>query len=137
YRDRNVAWQVQDLPFEVVFFCHRNPVEVSAGFPREDDAGGAGATGTEDLLLYRDIVEALAGAAYRGDVPPADGDALAARLREVRWNRGRLAFGDDGVPLFDAGGNRRGDTGEHIVWLRPAVVEARQVRPRATIEVWG
>jgi hypothetical protein len=87
-------------------------------------------------LLYRDIVEALAEASYLGGTMPADGDALGERLRQVRRQRGRLTFGDEGVSLFDEGGNRRSDTGEHVVWLRPAVDDSR-VQPRATIEVWG
>src|SRR5262249_33015478 len=43
YRDRKVAWPIQDLPFQLVFFCHRNPIDPAAGFVRED-ASNPGAT---------------------------------------------------------------------------------------------
>src|SRR5207253_6398146 len=59
YQDRNIAWSIQDLPFALVFFCHRNPTDPKAGFPidgkvRPADVNGAvsEAPGTEDLLLY-------------------------------------------------------------------------------------
>src|SRR5262249_39777013 len=55
YRDRDVAWPIQDLPFNLVFFCHRNPVDAAAGFqaePRSESRTGQSATtGTEDLLV--------------------------------------------------------------------------------------
>jgi hypothetical protein len=138
YRDRNILWPIQDLPFNLVFFCHRNPVDEAAGFLREDartPGTAAPTTGTEDLLLYADIVEALVQAVGQGEAIPADGDALGARLRQARWRDGRIAFGDEGPELFDADGNRRDGTGEHIVWLSPAV-QGPRVLPQAAIEVY-
>ena len=38
YRDRNVAWPIQDLPFSLVFFCHRNPVDPRGRLPPSEDA---------------------------------------------------------------------------------------------------
>ena len=147
YRDRHVAWPVQDLPFELVFFCHRNPIDPAAGFLREDAASAgaaAPATGTEDLLLYMDIVAALVQASNQGEAMPANGAELGERLRQARWHDGRVSFGDEGPSLFDADGNRQSGTGEHVVWLRPAVEKAdpktgkkARVLPRATIEVYG
>jgi hypothetical protein len=149
YRDRNDLWPIQDLPFDLVFFCHRNPVEDSAGFLHEDDqdADAAGRTppetGTEDLLLYVDIVEALVQAVNQGQTMPGNGDELGERLRQARWLDGRVAVGDDGPRLFDDDGNRRSGTGEHIVWLRPKIVgdeqhaNRQQVLPRAIIEVYN
>jgi hypothetical protein len=140
YRDRNVAWPVQDLPFDLVFFCHRNPIDPDAGFLRED-APSAGipapATGTEDLLLYMDIVEALVQAVSRGGAMPAGGDELGERLRPARWHDGRVSVGEEGPALFDPDGNRRGGTGEHVVWLRPDVQKDRQERqpPRPAVRV--
>jgi hypothetical protein len=151
YRDRNDLWPIQDLPFDLVFFCHRNPVEDSAGFvegsvgfPHEDaDAVGwtPPGTGTEDLLLYMDIVEALVRAVNQGEAMPADGDELGARLRQARWLDGRVSFGDEGSPLFDEDGNRRNGTGEHVVWLRPVVTDGpragrQEVLPQAVIKVY-
>jgi hypothetical protein len=141
YRDRNLAWPIQDLPFNLVFFCHRNPVESSAGFPEENSTRSvpsslSPSTGTEDLLLYTDMVTALVQAAFQeGDVP-AKGDELGRRLRQARWHAGRVSFAAQGPALFDELGNRHSGTGEHIVWLRP-VFKGERVQPQATIEVWA
>src|SRR5262249_8540893 len=66
YRDRVVTWPIQDLPYHLVFFCHANPTDVDAGFKPQEGGlpggrtlGDTSATGTEDVLLYRDIVNAL------------------------------------------------------------------------------
>src|SRR5207253_1503719 len=40
YRDRNFAWPIQDLPFSLICFCHRNPVDPAVGFPLEDATRG-------------------------------------------------------------------------------------------------
>ncbi len=140
YRDRNVVWPIQDLPFELVFFCHRSPVDPAAGFLREDAPNvgiTAPATGTEDLLLYVDIVEALVQAVNEGGAMPAGAADLGERLRRARWHDGRVSFGDEGPALFDADGNRRGGSGEHVVWLRPDVQKDPQQRqpPRPAIRV--
>jgi hypothetical protein len=145
YRDRNDLWPIQDLPFDLVFFCHRNPVEDSAGFLHEDvQAAGLTppATGTEDLLLYMDIVEALVQAVNQGAGMPADGDELGQRLRQARWHNGRVSFGSEGPLLFDGDGNRGDGTGEHVVWLQPVVVDGprpgrQQVQPQASITVYN
>jgi hypothetical protein len=139
YRDRNVAWRIQDVPFNLVFFCHRNPVDEDAGFHEEGEAQpsppdqGSPTTGTEDLLLNMDIVEALVLAAY--EAWPANADELAAQLSRARWKNGRIAVGPNGSPLFDDQGNRMSGTGEHLVWLRPVRPRPRD-DPPAFIEVW-
>ena len=87
YRDRAVAWPIQDLPFRLVLFCHRNPVDPEAGFLTESDAqalaGGKGdplrTTGTEDLLLYVDMVEALVQASFPGAEKTGQRSRPAAR----------------------------------------------------------
>jgi hypothetical protein len=140
YRDRNLAWPIQDLPFNLVFFCHRNPVDPDAGFVAEGGSNsvlpdqGSPATGTEDLLLNMDIVETLTQAAYESW--PAGGDQLAISLEKAQWYEGRISFGADGKSLFDAQGNRTSGTGEHIVWLRPTV-RREHGEPQAYIEVWA
>jgi hypothetical protein len=147
YRDRNVAWPIQDLPFDLVLFCHRNPVDPEAGFLAEGDPAAPrqpgddrapGATGTEDVLLYGDIVEALTQAAFQGSSLPADADALQKRLGRLRWSpdEGRVAFDTDGPLLFDERGDRRSGTGEHVVWLQPSI-EGTRIQPQATISVWS
>jgi hypothetical protein len=135
YRDRNVAWPIQDLPFDLVLFCHRNPVDSEAGFQAEGDRG---TTGTEDVLLYGDIIEALAQAAFRdGDLPDKAGE-LGERLRQLHWSpdEDRVAFDTDGPSLFDERGDRCSGTGEHVVWLQPSM-EGNRIQPQATITVWS
>jgi hypothetical protein len=151
YRDRNDLWPIQDLPFDLVFFCHRSPVEGPVGFVEDspsvvhDDTQATGhtprGTGTEDLLLYMDIVEALAQAVNQGEAMPASGDELGERLRGARWREGRVAFGEEGTPLFDGDGNRTSGTGEHVVWLRPDIVDEphdgrQEVLPQPIIRVY-
>jgi hypothetical protein len=144
YRDRNVAWPIQDLPFPLVFFCHRNPVDPETGFSPEeaasDETGGdrLASAGTEDLLLYVDIVEGLVQACYQESRLLGNAAALMQQLARLRWERsgGRVRLGDSGQPLFDAEGNRRSGTGEHVVYLRPAF-RGEEVLPRATLEVWS
>ncbi len=180
YRDRNVAWRIQDLPFDLIFFCHRNPVSHSAGFPAEpllpvfaaqtvtvvttpslasemtqllavkrfqeefdrspprENAphSGTATTGTEDLLLFMDIVEALVQAVSKGEAMPADGDELGERLLQLRWQEGRVSFNGKYPLFFDGNGNRLGATGEHIVWLHPQI-DGERVQPRSTIQVFG
>jgi hypothetical protein len=140
YRDRRLAWPIQDLPFNLVFFCHRNPVDADAGFVAEGGSfsappdQGAPATGTEDLLLNMDIVEALTLAAYESW--PADANQLAASLANARWDDRRISFGAQGKSLFDAQGNRSSGTGEHVVWLRPTI-RREHGEAQAYIEVWA
>jgi hypothetical protein len=128
------------LPFNLVFFCHRNPVDVDAGFmadggsPSASPDQGSPTTGTEDMLLNMDIVEALILAAY--ERWPANADQLAAELTLARWNDGRIMFGAAGQLLFDAQGNRSSGTGEHVVWLRPDV-RREHGEAQAYIEVWA
>lgn len=142
YRDRHVSWPIQDLPFDLIFFSHRNPVDARAGFRAEgerrpDQPGqGSPATGTDDLLLFSDMVKTLVHASYLGDEAPRTGDELRQRLAEARWKDGGVRFRTDGELLFDDDGHRRTGTGEHIVWLRPAL-QGEQVLPRATIQVWS
>lgn len=148
YRDRELTWPIQDLPYSLVFFCHRNPVDAQAGFVAEGEGGqatdpnqGAASTGTEDLLLYLDCVAGLVQAAYHDGQLCSKPDVLAERLRRATINEtGGVCFDasktEHGRPLFDDFGNRRNGTGEHVVCLRP-VIEGGTVAPRATIEVWS
>lgn len=151
YRDRQVAWNIQDLPFPLVFFCHRNPIDAEAGF-RADLVGAptgktpmpsrdsTAETGTEDMLLFGDIVEALVQtAAPRKGTACANAAELAERLVEARLKDDRIVPGPAGVPLFNRDGQRQSGTGEHVVCLKPMWHEDYKDRllPRATIEVWA
>jgi hypothetical protein len=145
YRDRNVSWSILDMPVSLVLFAHRNPINAAVGFRSGRAAGEEEpySTATDDLLLHRDILEALVQAAYPDRGLVADADVLNDRLHGALWKRGRVdmpgfagAPVDDngaGVPLFDADGNRSPRTGEHVVWLRPGGVEKPA---QATITVW-
>jgi hypothetical protein len=131
FRDREVTWPIQDLPCSLVFFCHLNPIE-EKHFRKDDPA----ASGTEDLLLDRDLGVALL-LANSGDRPCADADELRRRLLELRLDKaGGLSLSAEGPGLFDEDGNRRSGTGEHVVWLRPRFDGLRTL-PEATLEVFG
>jgi hypothetical protein len=143
YRDRNQIWPIQDLPFTLVFFCHRNPVDPDAFAPDQSatadavpDPSGRTSSGTDILLLYRDVVEALAQAAYHDGQLVADADQLRANLRTACWRDGRVHFDSEGKHLFDQEGNRFSHSGEHVVWLEPSRVGDHRVEARAFLRVY-
>ena len=149
YRDRQVAWPVQDLPFPLVFFCHNDPVDPDAGFRfrRENadpDEVGTSTTGTDEVLLNGDIVESLAQSFCReGTFAPTRvaspiccsrsdcSTAGSASTRRVK-TAGRRLFLESN---YRGRGNRHTGTGEHVVCLLPRI-EGGRVLPQATIEVW-
>jgi hypothetical protein len=141
YRDRDVAWNILDMPVPLVFFSHRNPVSATAGFGQKDTGGMVNHTGTQDILLNRDLLEALVLAAFELGRPVVDADRLEDRLGHTRWLKGRIrndlvhtkTAGE--VPLFDGAGNRHPGTGEHVIWLKPAF-EGNRNLPNATVTVW-
>ena len=156
YRDRLVAWPIQDFPFEAVFFSHRNPIDPDAGFvpiPAKQNEAGAATTdvpsegpleqsgsavansGTEDLLLFRDLIEALALAFGQADTS-INADSLKQGLLAVHLADGRLTLQTKGKLLFRFDGQRNGGTGENVVYLRPRFLGDR-VLPEAVIEVWS
>jgi hypothetical protein len=143
YRDRNVTWPIQDLPFPLVFFCHRSPVDESAGFrgqsrsrPSEEASPEGSHAGTEDLLLFVDIVETLVQAGFQDNHLITVADGLKRRLSEARWLEAaeRVGFDENGQPLFDSAGDRHSGTGEHVVCLRP-VTRGEEILPLAQLEV--
>jgi hypothetical protein len=151
FRDRNIAWPIQDLPFRLVLFCHRNPVDPEAGFPLEllstlhDSSELKGKlAGTEDLLLFNDLVDAV-GFAWRrvlrqGDVNVRSltANVFAKAMRQTRWRRSvdRVTDEQQRLPFFDEQGNRRSGTGEHVVFLRP-VSRGNAQLAEAVVEVWA
>ncbi len=161
YRDRDFAWNVLDLPVPVVFFTHRNPVAADAasnwsfGWTRDKDKKHT-TTGTHDLLLYRDIIEAMLYAAFADGRLLGDADVVRERLWHTHW-RGAPPNADANDPrynrvqndlvhqdpalagheLFDAGGDRKPGTGEHIVWLHPNFHDDRlRALLPCTISIW-
>src|SRR5262249_31090676 len=104
YRDKEVVWPIRDLPFPLVLFCHCNPVlpearaQAKAAATGEISANpdeGSPGTGTEDLLLFSDIIQALVPAACKDHKFPATGDELGARLCQAHWHKGRVRFGEE------------------------------------------
>jgi len=75
------------------------------------------------------VVETVVKAAYWDSGLVGDADTLAANMHRVRWKNGHV--------LFNANGNRRGGTGEHVVYLRPPPLRDGRVEPRAEIEIWS
>jgi hypothetical protein len=146
YRDRNLAWPIQDLPFHSVFFFHRNPVDPDAGFPLALAQGEKGdhearAAGTEDLLLYEDILGAIVRGAFGDPTRPlADSKMLGQWLSQARWSAATSEIAGPAdvsePPFFDQDGNRRNGTGEHVVHLRPRI-RNQAVLPEATIDIWA
>lgn len=144
YRDRDLAWNVFDMPVPLVFFSHRNPVSATAGFGKKVAVGGqerTATTGTQDLLLYADMLSAVVQAAFHTTGLHDDADLVNRNLKASRWLRGQVvnpSFSKGTVAdneLFDAEGNRRRYTGEHVVWLRPEII-GDVVQTRAVISVW-
>jgi hypothetical protein len=139
YRDRDDAWNIQDLPFSLVFFCHRNPIDPQAGFRVEGgERSNTAETGTEDVLLFGDIVESLVQTSdLIGSAPLAE--EVVERLLDIRWRDGRIVLDGHSPPLFDREGQRSSGTGEHVVCLKPVWDndDPNRLLPRATIEVWA
>jgi hypothetical protein len=136
YRDRDFAWNALDLPVPLVFFAHRNPVDREAGVAwpfdwqrREEEGKKRTTTGTHDMLLFRDIVEAMLYAAFEDGHLLGDAERVRDRLRHSTWRGAPVdrvqnalvprAGSPSGTPLFHHDGDRRSGTGEHIVCLRP------------------
>ncbi len=142
FRDRQVTWPIQDLPFRLVFFSHRNPIDEAAGFSLSTGDGGMGRTraaGTEDVLLFRDIVEAVALGFQRSGTGCTTAEDLARGLHAVRQIDDHLSLpadDRDGIALFSENGQRGSGTGEHVVYLRP-VRQGDRVLPSAVLEVWA
>ncbi|MBA4068038.1 MAG: hypothetical protein C0501_30900 [Isosphaera sp.] len=117
FRDREFAWPVRSIPVPLVLFTHAHP------FDWDRPASGAPPTGyelvapppggvrssTEEVGLFTRLARVVAAAAFPDGVAAvADTpDAVAARLRALD------------PPFFDANGDRRSGTGEHVVVLRP------------------
>jgi hypothetical protein len=142
YRDHAVTWNTRDLEAPLVLFSHRSPIDTGVGFAMLNDGKPLrDSTGTEELLLYRDILEAVLLCAYRGGTLTGSADELLANLRRLDWADGRVRPSWDGAgprgrdaarPLFDAVGNRRSDTGEHVIVLMPPNEHSAQTH----ITVW-
>lgn len=119
YRDRDVAWNVQEMPVALVFFCHQDPVSDTVQDWRDADPARGYASATDDVLLNADLMRLILESAEEN----ADADEMSRHLRDRR----PAFFGPDG--------NRLGGQGEFVVCLRPQL-KGEEVLPAATVEVW-
>jgi hypothetical protein len=96
-----------------------------------------GSSGTEFLLLYGDIVTALALAHGRGQ-GESSAASLARGLESLYMLGEWLGFKPLGRPFFHprVKGMRNAATGEHVICLRPKF-QGDRVLPEATIAVWS
>jgi hypothetical protein len=131
YRDGALIWNVRLVSVPLVFFAQQNPVAWDRT-PAEGEPIQFGlhpTNGTDDVLHYADIMRIVAEEAYdlRAQGGPnkllANADDLADRLRSRS------------PAYFDADGNRRGGSGEYVVYFRPHYGEGTEV-PSAVLETW-
>jgi hypothetical protein len=138
FRDRDLAWNILDLPVPLVFFSHRNPISRSAGF---DPSNPKALTSTQDLLFYRDLLESICHAAFDRSNLLADSDAMRRRLEKTLWHQHRVRNRivnesvQEALDFFDAEGNRKPGTGEFICWLAPHVSGPRNL-DEASLSAW-
>lgn len=128
YRDRHIAWNIQDMPVPLVFFAHQNPAAWGA-VPADQPSSSRTPSSTDEALLNADIVGLLVEAGF-GVMPgsaPADPHLLqnADELGKRLLARQPKYFEDDG--------DRAGGSGEHIVCLRPLFDDNGRVKPEARI----
>lgn len=132
YRDRDVAWNIQNMPVPLILFCHQNPVDWEPA-PNAASAPAVPESATDDELLNALIVRLLVEAIF--GMPARDPDATPG-VRILASSDDLLQRLKDRQPaFFTPEGNRREGKGEYIVCLRPVIAGA-VVQPRATIEVW-
>ncbi len=139
YRDWQELWPSIDLPYRLVFFCHENPVDETAGFVRDPSAAQRHlATGTENLLLDKDIIQSLV-EGWKLLTDTEGPRELASCLKRLKYipNGPICVSGMDYLPnLFDYEGNRMPGTGEHLVTLFPPSLN-KQPNGASQIEVWS
>jgi hypothetical protein len=137
YRDADIVWSSRALPIPMVFFAHQNPVawdtprvpKLDAPIVVAADDGLLPPNGTDDVLLFRDLVDLLVMNAYGGEDSPKtplldSADVLAERFRNLN------------PPFFDPSGDRRGGSGEYVVVLRPEFAEHAPVLSEAKLQIW-
>ena len=108
-----------------------SPASGAADTGRRRSRNSTAETGTEDVLLFGDIVEALVQTAAPADgTPCANAAELAERLTEARLAGDRIVPGPGRHPVFDAEGQRQSGTGEHVVCLQADVDELDRLLPR-------
>jgi hypothetical protein len=157
FRDRHLAWPLQELPCQLVLFCHRDPVHAGAGFQATGASPAPVGQGIARRSTEQTASESLTrrSASSRLDpvlTPSGTHDLLlyadvGAALIDAAFHqnqllsdpqaiRDRLADSKDemGYPRFTAKGERHSGRGEFIVLLQPLRVGNR-ILPRARVLV--
>jgi hypothetical protein len=129
YRDRDIAWNIQEMPLPLVMFCHQNPVAWRE--PKPGDRPAAAVSATDDVLLNADIVRVLVKSAFECEDGPDRPPRLLGRADQLAER-----FRSQEPPFFEANGDREGGGGETIVCLLPRFDESGRVLPNGVIEVW-
>jgi len=115
YRDAEWAWPARSIPIPLVLFAHDNPFGWDAPSDTRPPPGYRlePKTTTEQVLLDSNFGRIVADAIF-----PAGGaeGRIATRADEVAE---RLRARPD--KFFDDRGNRRGQSGEHVAVIRPAL----------------
>lgn len=134
FLDQRHLWPAEDLPYELVFFCHQDPASDLDGFqPNPPPDQKWLANSTDDLLLWRNIAGGVIAAWNRSFPTLGDAGQFGQKLSLLTVeNRGpqpgdrtgtsRLVFSVDAEGakrFFDELGNRNPGTGEHLVHLEP------------------
>src|SRR5438876_107636 len=99
---------------------YRRPTRLEAAMQHPESGEAAEtAAGTEDLLLFVDMIHVPAQGCARNDATgggnlPANAAALGQRLKQVHWSEQSdgICSKADGQLLFDENGNRRSSSGE-------------------------
>ncbi len=116
YRDGAILWNMSDVPVPLVFFAHNNPISW------DDELRPP--NGTDEVLLFANLIKAVALSSFRPDQPiVADADEL------------RIALRQQSIVKFDKDGNRA-DGEEYVVWLRPEISEDGRINSHSLLEVW-
>ncbi|MFM7150308.1 MAG: hypothetical protein ACKO23_10740, partial [Gemmataceae bacterium] len=138
-RDRRITWPIQDLPFPAVAFAHRNPVDTQSGFnfsgKESTRLEETDPSSTDDLLLYRDIVEACVLSRLNQLSTPSTSEEWIHLLDRICFHDQHLNLDEMGRRLFSKNGKRASGSGEHLLYVRPEA-ETDRIYPRAIIEVW-
>jgi hypothetical protein len=116
YRDGGMLWNPRDVPVPLVFFSHQNPIDWGADLPPP--------AGTDEVLLFADLVRVLATAARPdGNELTRDADSLRDNVRAQE------------IVRFDADGNRtEGD--EYIIHVRPEISDSGRIGEHLDLDVW-
>jgi hypothetical protein len=119
-RDGEFAWPVGSMPVPLVFFAHNDPTAWDTPESRIQPPLGyefRPPNGTEEAMHFGTLTKILATECFPTDRPLlTHGNLLTDRLKSLS------------PAFFEANGERKSGTGEHVVVVRP--------RPEPTLSIW-